>query len=70
MFLDGLKGHYRDTDTGFLGDEVSYLTVLARTNPSGQLNYAGRDGIRKLFQTYPLRTEVERSWKDNYASLA
>ena len=34
---------------------MGYLTVLAKTNLSGHLNYIERNIVEKLFQTFTMR---------------
>ena len=48
-FLDELKENYHVSDTEFLVEGVGYLTALARTDLSGELNYTDRNIVEKLF---------------------
>jgi len=36
---------------------MGYLTALARTDLSGELNYTDRNIVKKFFQTYTMRIE-------------
>lgn len=51
QFLEELKEKHRISDAEFLVDEMGYLTALARTDLSGELNYTDRNIAEKLFQT-------------------
>ena len=57
QFLDELKEKHRVGDAEFLVDGMGYLTALARTDLSGELNYTDRNIVEKLFQTYTMRIE-------------
>jgi putative transposase len=48
-FLTELKEKHRVFDAEFLVDGTGYLTVLARTDVSGKLNYTGRIIVEKPF---------------------
>ena len=54
QFLDDLKENHRVSDAEFLVDGMGYLTALARTDLSGELNYTDRNIVEKLFQTYTM----------------
>ena len=51
QFLKELKKH-RVPDAEFLVDGTDYLTALARTDLSGDLNDTDRNVVEKLFQPY------------------
>ena len=55
--LGELKEKHRASDTKFLVDGTGYLTALARTDLSGELNYTDRNIVERLFQTYTMRIE-------------
>jgi putative transposase len=68
-FLRELKEKYRVSDAEFLVDGMGYLTALARTNLSGELNYAERNIIEKLFQTFTMRIgRFHETWNGTQAS--
>lgn len=54
-FLRELKENLRTRDAVFLVDGMGYLTALARTSLSGDLNYSKRNIVEKLFQTITIR---------------
>ena len=56
-FLDKLKEKHRVSDAEFLVNGMGYLTALARTNLSGDLNYTERNIVEKLFQTSTMRIQ-------------
>jgi len=48
---------------------MGYLTTLARTTLSGDLNYTDRNIVEKLFQTYTMRIErFHETWNGSKAS--
>ena len=52
-------------------DGFGYLTALARTNLSGQLEYTERDKIEKWFQTLKMRVKrFHNTWNGGLASAA
>jgi putative transposase len=68
-FLDELKEKHRVSDAEFLVDGMGYLTALARTDLSGELNYTDRNIVEKLFQTYTMRIErFHETWNGSQAS--
>ncbi|MFA9417965.1 IS6 family transposase [Natrinema sp. HArc-T2] len=69
QFLEELKEKHRVADAVFLVDGMGYLTALARTNLSGNLNYTDRNIVEKLFQTYTMRIErFHETWNGSQAS--
>ena len=54
-FLRELKEELRVSDAEFLVDSMGYLTALARTDLTDDLNYSERNIVEKLFQTYTMR---------------
>ncbi|SET15693.1 IS6 family transposase [Natrinema hispanicum] len=69
QFLEELKEKHRVADAEFLVDGMGYLTALARTNLSGDLNYTDRNIVEKLFQTYTMRIErFHETWNGSQAS--
>ena len=59
QFLSELKEKLRVRDVVFLVDGMGYLTALARTDLSGDLNYSDRNIIETLFQPFTIR--IDRS---------
>ncbi len=53
-FLTDLKENHRVGDAKFLIDGMGYLTALARTDLSGNLNYTDRNIVEMVFQTYTM----------------
>ncbi len=48
---------------------MGYLTALARTELSGELNYTDRNIVEKFFQTYIMRIErLHETWNGSQAS--
>jgi len=48
---------------------MCYLTALARTDLSGELNYADRNIVEKLFQTYTMRIQrFHETWNGSQVS--
>jgi putative transposase len=69
QFLDELKEKHRVSDAEFLVDGMGYLTALARTDLNGHLDYADRNIVEKLFQTYTMRIErFHETWNGSQAS--
>ena len=69
QFLDELKEKHRVSDAEFLVDGMGYLTALARTDLSGELNYTDRNIVQKLFQTYTMRIErFHETWNGSQTS--
>jgi len=52
-----LKEKHYVGDAEFLVDGMRYLTALARTDLSGNLNYTDRNIVENLFQTYTMGIE-------------
>ena len=68
-FLDELKEKHRVSDAEFLVDGMGYLTALARTDLSDELNYTDRNIVEKLFQTDTMRIErFHETWNGSQAS--
>ena len=69
QFLKELKEKHRVSDAEFLVDGMGYLTALARTDLSGDLNYTERNIVEKLFQTYTMRIQrFHETWNGSQAS--
>ena len=48
---------------------MGYLTALARTNLTGDLNYSERNIVEKLFQTYTMRVgRFHETWNGSQPS--
>jgi len=48
---------------------MRYLTALARTNLSGDLNYSDRNIVEKLFQTFTMRIDrFHKTWNGSQSS--
>ena len=48
---------------------MGYLTALARTDLSGDLNYSERNIVEKLFQTFTMRIgRFHETWNGSQAS--
>lgn len=57
------------SDAEFLVVGMRYLTALARTDLTGDLNYTNRSIVEKLFQTYTTRIErFHETWNGSQAS--
>ena len=56
-FFNELKEKHRVSGAEFLVDGMGYLTALARTDLSGELNYTDRNIVEKLFHTYTMRIQ-------------
>ena len=70
-FLRQLKQQHDLSDTDFLVDGFGYLTALARTDLSGDLDYIHRNKIEKWFQTLKMRVErFHNTWTGSAASAA
>ena len=54
-FLQELQEQHRVADAEFFVDGMGYLTALAKTDLTGDLNYPERNLVEKLFQTYTMR---------------
>ena len=54
-FFRELKEEHRVADAEFLVDGMGYLTALAKTDLTGDLNFTERNIVEKLFQTYTMR---------------
>ncbi|NHN42979.1 IS6 family transposase [Halorubellus sp. JP-L1] len=68
-FLHRLTEKHDVADTEFLVDAGCYLTVLARRELSGQLNYSERNHIEKWFQTVAMRIDRFHSfWRGSQSS--
>ncbi len=68
-FLRELKEKHRVEDAEFLVDGMGYLTALARTGLSGDLNYSERNLVEKLFQTFTMRfIGFHETWNGSQAS--
>jgi len=68
-FLRELKEEHRVCDAEFLVDGMGYLTALARTNLTGDLNYSERNIVEKLFQTYTMRVgRFHETWNGSQPS--
>ena len=68
-FLRELKGRHNVEDAEFLVDGMGYLTALARTDLSGDLNYTDRNIVEKLFQTVSMRIgRFHETWNASQAS--
>ena len=68
-FLRKLKEKHRVSDAEFLVDGMGYLTALARTDLSGDLNYSERNIVEKLFQTYTIRVgRFHETWNGSQSS--
>jgi putative transposase len=49
---------------------MGYLTALARTDLSGDLNYTDQNIVEKLYQTYTMRIErFHKTWNSNQTSV-
>ena len=47
----------------------AYLTALAKTDLTGDLNYSEQNLVEKLFQTYPMRVgRFHGTWNDSQPS--
>lgn len=69
QFLQELKEKHRVADAEFLVDGMGYLTALARTDLSGDLNYSERNIVEKLFQTFTMRIgRFHETWNGSQAS--
>ena len=69
QFLSELKEKHRVSDAEFLVDGMGYLTALARTNLSGDLNYSDRNIVEKLFQTFTMRIDrFHETWNGSQSS--
>ncbi|MEF8882540.1 MAG: DDE-type integrase/transposase/recombinase [Halapricum sp.] len=67
--LGELKEKHCVSDAEFLVDGMGYLTALARTDLSGELNYTDRNIVENLFQTYTMRIErFHETWNGSQAS--
>ena len=70
-FLSELKERHDLSAAELLVDGFGYLTALARTDLSGQLEYTERDKIEKWFQTLKMRVErFHNTWNGGLASAA
>ena len=68
-FLRELKEEHRVCDAEFLVDGMGYLTALARTDLTGDLNYSERNIVEKLFQTYTMRVgRFHETWNGSQPS--
>ena len=68
-FLRELKEEHRVADAEFLVDGMGYLTALARTDLTGDLNYSERNIVEKLFQTYTMRVgRFHETWNGSQPS--
>ena len=68
-FLRELKEELRVADAEFLVDGMGYLTALAKTDLTGDLNYSERNIVEKLFQTYTMRvSRFHETWNDSQPS--
>ena len=68
-FLRELKDRHNVEDAEFLVDGMGYLTALARTDLSGDLNYTNRNIVEKLFQTVSMRIgRFHETWNASQAS--
>lgn len=64
--LKALKEKIHVKDTEFLVNGISYLTVLARINLRGDLNYTVRNIVEKPVQTNTLRIDrFHEKWNGN-----
>ena len=56
-------------DAEFLVDRMGYLTALAKTDLTGDLNYSDRNIVEKLFQTFTMRIErFHETWNGSQPS--
>ena len=68
-FLRELKEEHRVCDAEFLVDGMGYLTALARTDLTGDLNYSERNIVEKLFQAYTMRIgRFHETWNGSQPS--
>ena len=68
-FLRELKEEHRVADAEFLVNGMGYLTALARTDLTGDLNYSERNIVEKLFQTYIMRVgRFHETWNGSQPS--
>ena len=68
-FLRELKEEHCVGNAEFLVDGMGYLTALARTNLTGDLNYSERNIVEKLFQTYTMRVgRFHETWNGSQPS--
>jgi putative transposase len=64
-----LKEKHRVSDAEFLVDGMGYLTALARTDLSDELNYTDRNIVEKFFQTYTMQIECfHETWNGSQTS--
>ena len=68
-FLRELKEEHRVADAEFFVDGMGYLTALAKTDLTGDLNYSERNIVEKLFQTYTMRVgRFHETWNGSQPS--
>ena len=68
-FLRELKEEHRVADAVFFVDGMGYLTALAKTDLTGDLNYSERNLVEKLFQTYTMRVgRFHETWNGSQPS--
>ena len=68
-FLRELKEEHRVAAAVFLVDGMGYLTALAKTDLTGDLNYSERNLVEKLFQTYTMRVgRFHETWNGSQPS--
>ena len=69
-FLRELKEEHRVADAEFFVDGMGYLTALAKTDLTGDLNYSERNIVEKLFQTYTMRVgRFHETWNGSQPAL-
>ena len=69
-FLRELKEKHRVADAEFFVDGMGYLTALAETDLTGDLNYSERNLVEKLFQTYTMRVgRFHETWNGSQPAL-
>ena len=69
-FLRELKEEHRVADAEFFVDGMGYLTALAKTDLTGDLNYSKRNLVEKLFQTYTMRVgRFHETWNGSQPAL-
>ena len=69
-FLRELKEEHRVADAEFFVNGMGYLTALAKTDLTGDLNYSERNIVEKLFQTYTMRVgQFRETWNGSQPAL-
>ena len=68
-FLRELKDEHRVCGAEFLVDSMGYLTMLARTDLTGDLNYSEHNIVEKPFQTCTMRVgRFHETWNGSQPS--